>query len=574
MSVNGIDLLKGDILKLYIRFFIPSLVSYAMISINYFADAVCIGQKMGDIGLSAIAIAEPVIGFFVSIGCLIGAGGSVLYTISRSEENEKKARGIYTTGFVVLLILSIGLIILGLLFVDQIIGFLGEGEESFSYTRDYLLGIIPFAFAFAFEAFYSYYLDNDGLPELNMRFNVLAVIVNIALDILFIFVFEMGMLGAALATSIGVVTGFSGKFIVALSSKSNLGLDIKNMCIKYLYPTVRNGFSVFMVSITAAVVGVAFNRVLLQISGELAVAAYSITLNITSIVVSMIAGVSTAMQPIVTANTGVGNRMRVNKTLKVAMCAAVVITGIMVITYEVLPVTIIHLFTEPSEEFEKMAVLAIRVIALSLIPTAINMLMITYFQAIAADTEAFIYSIVRGIALPIISVFACGMFYGLEGVWYSALVAECCALVVGIMCMKTAQEKLRGINYSRLDYFNSGKNSTTLREILESIGAEELSGYIDTMDELSKRDFDYEGIPAFIGLEDLGAEYDACYECAEADEGNGLRLAIATLLYTDLYEKNEEFKEYKKTDKEYPAVTIAASAVAARFLKYENTKKS
>lgn len=574
MSLNSGDLLKGNIFKLYIRFFIPALVSYVMLSVNYFVDAVCIGQKIGDVGLSAVAFAQPVNGFLISVGCLIGAGGSALYIISRSARDEKRAGGIYSTGFVTLLIISILFTIFGLIFIDRIIGFLGEGEASFFYTKQYLLGIIPFAFADLFEAFYSYYLDNDGLPELNMKMNVLAVAVNVVLDYFFIFVLEWGMFGAALATSLGVTTGLAGKFIVAFSKYSNLKLDLKNIGIGYLYPTVRNGFSVFMVYITVSIVGLAFNRVLLQISGELAVAVYSITLNINSIAISMITGAAAAMQPIVSANTGIGNRIRVNETLKVAMCTAVAITAVMLLACELMPLPIIKMFIEPSAAFEEMAVPAIRIIALSLIPTAINMMMITYFQAIAADTEAFIYSLIRGVALPVIAVFGCGMFYGLEGVWYSVSVSECCSFIVGVLCMKTAQEKLRDINYSRLDYFGNDKNGITIGEILESIGAEELSRYIDTMEELNKRDFDYEGIPAFIGLEDLGAEYDASYKCAKDDEGNGLKLAIATLLYTNLYEHDEKFKEYKNTDKEYPAVTIAASAVAARFFKLDGTNEA
>jgi Na+-driven multidrug efflux pump len=428
-----IDVLQGNVRDTFISYLIPSVSATIMISFNYFIDTLCIGQKLGEPGLAALNLAWPITTVLYSIGLLFGVGGGTVFSAYIATNKTKQARSVYTGALLCILCFGILLTVLSLIFLDPLVYALGGRGEIRQGVTDYVKWVVIFSLAYMGECFYTSFLRNDNSPKLAMAGTLLACSLNIVLDILFIYVLDGGMVGAALATSLAVtatvILGIGSSF----RKRSNLKFYFAAIKFTEIKNTIKVGMSVFLTEIDVGLVTFVYNMVLLRIAaGNSAslIAVYGIVVNVNTIVLAAVNGVANTMQPIVSANRGAIKIARVHQATRLAVKFALVMAVIFVIGIEWQAEAVVKIFLEPGDAFLSRAALAVRIVSLSYILAGVNMILIAYFQAVQAAREAIAFSFIRTLVFPIIYVVLGSVVYGEHGVWGASILIEATTFII------------------------------------------------------------------------------------------------------------------------------------------------
>ena len=570
------ELLTEKPRSLFFRYLFPSLMTTMMVAVSFFVDTLCVGQVLGEKGIAALNISQPVTGVLYGLGYLLGVGGSTLYSAYIGKGDERKAKSVYSTCLFALLAFVFVLALLGTLFLDKITAFLGGSGDLGRGVWEYLLFVFLFAPFFSLETFMITFINNDSAPKIAMVAMLFGTSLNIILDVLFLFGFGWGIWAASLATSVSVLLSSFLLLGSTFRKKSGLKFSFNTLKSRELISASKLGLPSFLSEITTSVVILAFNSVLLRVSGETAVAVYGIIASITIIVISGIAGVSNAMQPLVSINAAAGKQERVKHFFRLAVLSSFCIVALFTFVGEIWPKILVNIFISPNQDFLSIAVPGIRIFFASYLFMATNVLIGVYFQSVQAPAEALTLTLLRGVIFPIMMVTGFAVFIGLDGVWLSTIAAEALALMVALGLSIRVSERLRDRNYANLRYFGSRRAPQNIGSILEELGANDMSSFIELVEDISFVDERTEGIPAYIGLEDLTKNYEGNYQPAYDDEDMGLLLATGVLLFTDLYEQNDKFIRDKKLEETYPAAALAMTALARkcfRFVYNEETEE-
>ncbi len=441
MELNE-TLLHGDVKKLFYRYLAPSMSATIMVSANYFIDTLCIGRELGQEGIAALNLAYPVPTVFYALGYLMGAGGGARYAAYMAQGRKEQAKGVYTGALATILVLSAVITALTVIFIDPLVTLLGGTGDLRQGTKDYVLGVVIFTVAYIGECFYTMILRNDNAPRLSMLCTLFGCVANIIMDILFIWVFKWGMFGAALATSLGVVLNMSVGVCGSLRKSSGLKIKISAVKLREIFYTARVGMSTFLTEVDSAIVTFVYNMVLIRISAGSSttfIAIYGIVVNVNTIVLAALNGISNAMQPLISANYGAGLHDRIKKIYRTAVRFGLAFSIIVVALIEWQAEFVVSIFLEPGDGFLTQAALAVRLVALSYILASVNMLTVTFFQARQAYVAASCGSILRTLACPVAFVITGAALFGVHGVWAASLAIETVTiLVLAVMYKKFA----------------------------------------------------------------------------------------------------------------------------------------
>lgn len=421
------NLLQGNVRKTFYRYLVPGMSATIMLSANYFIDTLCIGQKLGEEGLAALNLAWPITTVLYALGYLMGAGSGARYSAYMARGEKDKAKGIYTGALLTLV--AIGLIITAaaVIFIEPLVTLLGGTGSIRPGVTDYVFWVVVFAIAYMADCFYTSVLRNDGTPKLSMAATLMACMVNIVLDILFIWVFDWGMAGASLATSLAVATSTVFGVLCTFRKKSGLKLNFAYLKISEVVWTAKVGMSAFLTEIDSGLVTFVYNTVLIRIAGSestTAVAVYGIVVNVNTIVLAAITGITNSLQPLASASFGAGFKSRARQFLSEARKFALIFTIIVVIFIEWKAELIVTFFLEPGDAFLSQAAGAVRIVAVSYLLASINMLTVSYFQAIQAFVQAAWGSIFRTLLLPVVFVISGAVLFDVSGVWTASICIE------------------------------------------------------------------------------------------------------------------------------------------------------
>jgi len=562
-----IDLLQSNESKTFLNYLVPSVSATIMISFNYFVDTLCIGQKLGEKGLAALNISWPITTLLYSVGLMLGVGGGAMFSSYMAKGEKKQARSVYTSALLTLISIAAFITILGLVFLKPIVEVLGGIGELKQNVTNYVKWVLIFSIAYMGECFYTSFLRNDKAPKISMMGNFLACILNIIFDVLFVFVFEWGMAGAALASSLAVTSTVILGVCTTFRKKSNLKISFVYFHLRQILCIIKVGLSTFLSEIDGGIVTFVYNIVIIRISGEMSttiIAIYGIVVNINTIVLAAINGISNAMQPIVSANSGAGKLFRVKRITNLAVKWAIGMSIILVIGIEWKAELLVRIFINPDEEFLRHAAFAVRLVGSSYVLAAANMILVSYFQSIQASRQAIYFSFLRTLFLPIMYVIGGAFFLGIKGVWLSSILLEATTIVVLFLYYIYYQRRRMEKNLAQLNFYDIVDDVDSVDVIIEQLGADNLASYCETMQYCLKRDTANEGIPMIIGLDDLTKTGDVFYEGSKEDEKMGFNLAVGALLFTDLYDQTEGALEMGNT-----AIIPAMSALAEKFFHFE-----
>lgn len=444
--MNTQDFLNKPVKQVFMRYLVPSVFATMVTSIYVLADTIIVGKGIGTIAVAALNIVLPLYNIFFGLGLLFGVGGSVLMSILRGEGDEKGANAYFSTSLVAMCVVLALSLAFFTAFMEKIALVFGGTPETMPYIMDYMPYIVWGMGLFFFSSYLQTFIRNDGAPRLAMYAVVSGGVANIILDYVFVYNFNMGMAGAAIATVMG-----SGLTVVILlthffTKKNNLHFSLKGVRTSFIKNIILNGFASFLIEVASGVTIFVFNIQLLKYAGNTGVSVYSIISNTAIVVVCICKGINQAAQPLLSTNYGAGLYERTDKIRSLAVKVSVIICAVPVILGLVVPDFFTYIFINPDSAILSMSASAIRIYFVGFMMLGINMVFICYFQAILKNGYSMIICLMRGLILVVAFAYIFPLFMGVTGIWLAVPAAETITMLFGIYLIYFKKSSKREIN--------------------------------------------------------------------------------------------------------------------------------
>lgn len=444
--MNTQDFLNKPVKQVFMRYLVPSVFATMVTSIYVLADTIIVGKGIGTIAVAALNIVLPLYNIFFGLGLLFGVGGSVLMSILRGEGDEKGANAYFSTSLVAMCVVLALSLAFFTAFMEKIALVFGGTPETMPYIMDYMPYIVWGMGLFFFSSYLQTFIRNDGAPRLAMYAVVSGGVANIILDYVFVYNFNMGMAGAAIATVMG-----SGLTVVILltrffTKKNNLHFSLKGVRPSFIKNIILNGFASFLIEVASGVTIFVFNIQLLKYAGNTGVSVYSIISNTAIVVVCICKGINQAAQPLLSTNYGAGLYERTDKIRSLAVQVSIIICAVPVIMGLVVPDFFTYIFINPDSAILSMSAPAIRIYFVGFMMLGINMVFICYFQAILKNGYSMIICLMRGLILVVAFAYIFPLFMDVTGIWLAVPAAETITMLFGIYLIYFKKSAKREIN--------------------------------------------------------------------------------------------------------------------------------
>lgn len=430
------NLLKDNVVKLYFKYFFPTMCAALSTSVYILFDTIFIGQGVGSKGLTALNISLPIYSIYFGTGLLIGIGGSTLMSIEKGRGRQDKADKIFTLSFILGLILATIYCIIGFIFLEEIALVLGATKEIMPFVKEYMVVVVIGTIPFVMGSVMAPFIRADKAPKKAMFAVIFSGFLNIILDYIFVFPLNMGMRGAAIATVFSYTISYLILLTHLLSKNNTLKFRKGFYKLSYITRIFKCGLPSLFIEVSLGFVIFIFNIQILKIIGDYGVTAYSIISNTGIIAVALFNGISQTIQPLISINMGANLKERATRLRNLGLSTALAIGVAFFILCIVFPEQIVRIFVKSTGEVLAIAINSIRIYATAFIIMGINMVSGAYFQSIELAKESFIIAFCRGLLFVSICVFVLPLFIGINGVWLSVPIGELLTLIVTVILVK------------------------------------------------------------------------------------------------------------------------------------------
>lgn len=433
--------------KLLAQYAIPAIVAMAASSVYNIIDGIFIGQGVGPEAIMGLALTTPIMSLTAAFGAMVGVGAATLMSVKLGQKDYDTAKSIL--GNVVLMNLVMG-VLLGLsllVFINPVLLFFGASETTLPYAREFMTVILTGNVVTHLYLGLNAMLRSTGRPEKAMYATFGTVLLNCLLAPLFIFVFRLGIRGAALATILAQAIMLMWQ--VRLFSRKDEMIHLNKREMKWKKKIVREsllvGLPQFLINLCACLVAALATRSLTQYGGDIAVGAFGICNRLVLFVVMVVIGLNQGMQPIAGYNFGAGHYDRVIAVLKRAALFAslITITGFAVGTFFATP--FVTLFAKDSPELVDMASHALRIIVMMFPIVGVQIVSTAFFQSIGYAGKSIFLSLTRQLIflVPAILFLPLLMPEPLEGIWWASPVSDGLASVLAITMLVREMRKFK-----------------------------------------------------------------------------------------------------------------------------------
>ncbi|MDB2088894.1 MATE family efflux transporter [Clostridium paraputrificum] len=439
------DLGKGNIGKLLISLAAPAIVAQLVNVLYNIVDRIFIGRMdNGELAMAGVGVAFPILMLISAFSALIGIGGAPLCAIKMGEKNNDEAEKIMSNSFSMLLIIAVILTTGFLIFKEPILWAFGASEATIGYALDYLsiyvLGTIFVQIALGMNS----YINTQGFAKIGMMTVVIGAVINIVLDPIFIFVFDLGVKGAALATVAGQMVSALWVLKFLFGKQSILKIRKKYMVpdLKVVGATMALGVSPFIMQSTESLVLISLNTRLSMFGGDLAVGAMTIMSSIMQIVVMPLQGLAQGAQPIISYNYGAKQMDRVKKTFKLTLISCLSFTVIMCSLLMLFPNLFVSIFNnEP--ELVAITTWAIRIYFLGIFVFGAQIACQQTFLALGQAKISLFLALLRKVVLlvPLIYILPNLFQDKLMGVLVAEPIADIIATLTTVTCFMVFYKK-------------------------------------------------------------------------------------------------------------------------------------
>lgn len=424
-------LATGSVGRLLWDYSVPTVVGLLVMSLYNVVDRIFIGRGVGAEAISGLAITFPVMNLTTALGVLVGAGATARVSIYLGRKDLHSASEVLGNALILLIINATIYISIFGIFIDPILRAFGASDATIPYARDFILWLLPGLLMTNLAFGFNNIMRASGYPMRAMLTMILGALVNLALAPLFIFVFGLGIKGAAIATDIAM--GCSMIFVMAHFMRRDVTLRFTKGIYRLRWHIVIGIISIgaapALVNAAACFINVIINNSLSHYGGDLAIGAAGIFSTYTSLIVMIIIGICQGMQAIVGYNYGAGNLDRLKRTywLAVAISTAICVAGSLFGLC--FPSLIAKAFTSDSFLIDvttdclSHALLAFSVVGFQIVST-------TFFQSIGSVGKSIFLSLARQVIFLIPLLLILPDRIGLTGVWLSFPGSDILATVV------------------------------------------------------------------------------------------------------------------------------------------------
>lgn len=430
--------------KLLTQYAIPAIIAMTASSLYNMADSIFIGQGVGPLAISGLALTFPLMNLAAAFGSLVGVGASTLVSVKLGQKDFEGANKVLGNVLVLNILIGIAFTIAFILLLDPVLYFFGASENTIGYARDYmqviLLGNVVTHLYLGLNAV----LRSSGFPKLAMYATLSSVVINCILNPIFIFGFDWGIKGSAWATVISQVISLGGQ-LIHFSNPKQL-LHFKKGIYKLKAEVVKGilyiGMSPFLMNLCSCLIVILMNRGLKEYGGDMAIGAYGIVNRIVFLFIMIIMGFNQGMQPIAGYNFGAKHYNRVTEVTKVTMFWAIGVASLGFLLCQLFPSAIVRMFTTDQELIDA-AVFGLHIVFGVFPIVGFQMVATNFFLSIGMSKKAIFLSLTRQMLFLIPCLLILPRFWGTWGVWISIPIADTTATIVTAIVLANQFRKFK-----------------------------------------------------------------------------------------------------------------------------------
>ncbi len=434
---------RDNIGKLLLEYSLPAIVAMTASSLYNIIDRIFIGQGVGALAISGLALTLPLMNLGVALGALVGAGAATLVSIRLGEKRDDEASLILGNTVILNLIISTLYSVIMLIFLEKILYIFGASDATLPYAKQFMRIILAGNVLFHSYMGLNNIMRSSGYPGKAMAITLLTVCVNLVLAPLFIFVFRWGIQGAAAATVAAQLAGLAMTVFHFLRKSSFVRFTRGHFSLKkeIVSDIFSIGISPFVINVCACLITIVLNLSLVKYGGDYAVGAFGIIDSILMCVIMIVLGLTQGMQPIAGYNHGAGRIERTKTVLSYTVIAATCITTTGFLLGEIFPRQISRAFTGNPELID-LSVNGMRTVMMMYPIVGFQMVTSNFFQSIGKARISIMLVLSRQVILLIPALLILPRIFGLSGVWAAMPAADFSASLLTVAVLKYQLKKL------------------------------------------------------------------------------------------------------------------------------------
>lgn len=442
---NSKELENGAIGELLLKFSIPAVVGMLVNALYNIVDRIFVGRGVGSTALSGVAVTFPITNIIMAVGMLVGIGSAAVVSIKLGEKRMKSAEKIIGNAFVLSVILSVIVSLLGIAFLEPILKIFGASKDTMPYAKQFgtiiLLGAVLQNVGFGLNPI----IRSEGDPKTAMLTMLIGAVLNFIINPILIFGFKIGVAGSALATVISQAVCSIWVIYYFTKGKSFLKLKIDNMKLQkeLIREIISIGMSPFAMQLAASLVTIVFNINLSKYGGDTAIGAFALINSVTLLILMPIFGINQGAQPIIGYNYGARNVVRVKKTLLYSAIATGIISTAGFVVVQIFPVQIIMIFNTTDSRLVTIGANGLRIFLMMLALVGPQIAITNYFQSIGKAKNSMFLSLLRQVVILIPLVFILPIFFKLNGVWMAGAASDFLAAAITVIFLIHEMKSLK-----------------------------------------------------------------------------------------------------------------------------------
>ena len=426
------------------RYLGPSLISTTSILLGSIIDGIIVGNLIGSAAMSAVNLTQPIVLLMQALFFLFGMGTATAISIARGQRDGSRANALFSMGFLCLCISSVAVAVFGTVGIDGIVAVLCNNEALSELVRSYASVIIVGAPFMLIVPGLVYSIRADGRPQMSAAVLIVANVVNLILDLLFIALFGWGIAGAALATVVGYVAG--GSIVVAyfVSKQRTLRFVSPRPGRKLLGAIVDGGAAPSINTVLLFAKMLLLNRIVLSVAGQDGMEIFAVCNYAISFVSIFVSGSAEAMMPLLGMLFGEKDTRGMRIVFRRALFFVLAACGVSVAAMELVPELILAAFNIFDAGKLAEGVVGLRVFGLSLFVMGISLVLMYYLQTIRRKAVAIAITVLRGLVIIVPAAWLLSLQFGLAGVWWAFVVTETFTLIIALVVCRVIVYRSHG----------------------------------------------------------------------------------------------------------------------------------
>lgn len=443
----------GDkrIRDLLMQYAVPAIIAMTASSLYNMVDSIYIGhiKDVGSYAISGLAVTFPLMNLATALGTLVGVGASTILSMLLGQRNYKAANKVLLNEVLLNIIIGLAFSVVTLSFLDPILMFFGASRNTLPFARDYmviiLLGNVITHLYFGLNNM----VRSSGNPKLAMGLTVFTVVSNAIMDPIFIFVLDMGIKGAAIATVLCQLMAliYTAKYFFNQKNYLHLPKALRDykLDIRIAKDSLTIGMGPFLMNSAACIVTLFINQQMLKYGGDLAIGAYGIVNRISFFFIMINMGFNQGMQPIAGYNFGARKYTRVKRVFKLTVICATIVSCVGFVVSEFIPGLAVSLFTN-DPALKELADKGLRLTNLAFPLVGFQMVATNFFQSLGMVHKSILLSLSRQLLFLVPLIYFLPIFFGHHGVWMSFPIADTAAILLSSILLLSLFRKFRKLN--------------------------------------------------------------------------------------------------------------------------------